>query len=1288
MRLLPSHVVLLGAALCFTLSVNLSATVYRVGPGQALESIGDVPWEVIAAGDLVEIYWRSTPYRDKFIIAGQGSAAAPIVVRGIPNPAGELPVLDGWGATTRTALNYGGEARGIIKIGYSCIPARVPPCAWFESKGNNCVTSFPCPGAGDNTTYDGDPSYITIEGLHLLHFRPGENPNEHDFINDGGDVEWYDFNLQQIVPVKYQVNAAGIFIESGRNITIRNCIFEDGGNGIFSDEFTHDLLIEGCRFTGNGTVGSDRQHNAYTEAHGVTYQYNWMGSLRDGAAGNNLKDRSSDTVIRYNWIEGGGRQIDLVDTGSQDVFNDAGYQNTYVYGNVLIETHDEGNRQIVHFGGDQPDVSLYRKGNLYFHHNTVLSYRTSVTSLFRLHNHGQVYCRNNIIYLAVNTATSALSIMDIDEDPVLNIEFSRNWVNQGVVVQHQFGTVSDLIQTKDPGFGDLVGGDLTLRGDSVCRDVSFALVGNGASHPALCEYQLHQYGSARRASGTSDLGAFEYQLPAAIAGSANDTIRTDEDVAFVGFAANGVLVNDFLPRKKGVVPIVLTEPQKGHVRMQSDGGLTYTPDADANGSDSFTYALVELPPQIISAIATYGDAYDLAYSAGDRVKIVFDTPTDWAGGSGLHGKSTVDSLFQIRGAAGLEVIGADYQGCWKSNTCYEITVQDITGADAIAPGASYVRPVGALPIRSASGLSDPAFQDSPVLSGMFELAPIQWTSLVNAAAEPDGTLSETSDSASGWVGGGVSVQSVSEGNGIATYVVHEPARWVAIGWGDGNPGISHLEMDFCLKIHSQNALAVYEFGQIVKVPGNPLVIVKPGDQLAVELRDGAVLYWYNGTVHHTSTRTTADSVFPLYVDVSLGALAKAIRAWVGLPATEVEPAASAYIAQAAERIADSATVSVQIAPVPDLPALERVATTASEVSSVPNVATALAAPLHWHVYDPDGRITGWYASLANGQPPVDSGLWLPNPPDSQTVPAVGESRVYAWIRYEDDNGEVVTAATNEVFTVDAGLEIGRLLVDDQVVALFGYHPTASASLEANDSTASGPIGAVFVVGTTMLTGDFQAASAAVGRWRVETLDPVTTRIGWELSELLDGRKWYLQPLADGVPSGPAIDMLSTTEYLAPGWSEFELCHADSSTQSVTLPAGWQTFGAALLTTQLSEEILAGAGAGLDTVFSYRRGRYRKVSELVPGRGYWAFLDSPATIAITGVPASGLIPLRSGWNMISPGSATLQPSGLEVWRYDAALEGMIPVAAHELLQPSQAYWVFSKRAETLRFGSLD
>src|SRR4029079_19221338 len=153
----------------------------------------------------------------------------------------------------------------------------------------------------------------------------------------------------------------------------------DCGNGFFCASQTSDLLVEGCRIDDNGNSGSIFEHNNYTEALGITFQYNWFGHLKSGAGGNNLKDRSAGCVVRYNWIEGGNRQLDLVESDYPELTGDPRYHETFVYGNVLLETGDDGNSQVVHYGGDGGATETYRKGTLHLYANTVVSLRTGNT---------------------------------------------------------------------------------------------------------------------------------------------------------------------------------------------------------------------------------------------------------------------------------------------------------------------------------------------------------------------------------------------------------------------------------------------------------------------------------------------------------------------------------------------------------------------------------------------------------------------------------------------------------------------------------------------------------------------------------------------------------------------------------------------------------------------------------------------------------------------------------------------------------------------------------------------
>ncbi len=446
------------------LALSAHATIYEVGPVHPFRNIGDVPWESIQAGDTVLIHWRAEPYREKWVIGRAGTANNPITVRGVPDGDGSLPVIDGRDATTRPMLNYWNEDRGVIKIG------------------------------GANTPADTLPRYIVIENLDIRSGRP-----PYTFTGRSGLTE-------------YRQNSAAIYLEKGEHITIRNCILRDSGNGFFSAHESSDVLIEGCYIYNNGTEGSYSEHNNYTESNGIIFQYNHFGFLRPGCDGNNLKDRSAGTVIRYNWIEGGNRQLDLVDSDHEHLNTDPTYRSTYVYGNILLEPSGDGNSQICHYGGDTGHQDWYRKGTLYFYNNTVISTRTDNTTLFRLStNDESCDLRNNLIYTTASGNRLALTNS-------AGMHYLRNnWLKAGWGQSHEavVGRISDLggNQTgQDPGFHDFAYQQFWLQPGSPCIDAGTALAPMAEAYPVQKQYRIHRQWQTRPLEGSIDIGAYEYAL--------------------------------------------------------------------------------------------------------------------------------------------------------------------------------------------------------------------------------------------------------------------------------------------------------------------------------------------------------------------------------------------------------------------------------------------------------------------------------------------------------------------------------------------------------------------------------------------------------------------------------------------------------------------------------------------------------------------------------------------------------------------------------------------------------
>ena len=436
-------------------------TVYDVGDGEAYLSPGEIPWESLSAGTLVRIHWRSTPYRDKWAIRAAGTQTEPIVVLGVPNTDGSLPIIEGNNAITRTQLSsfYYNENRSIIKI--------------------------------DNPNSSA-ASHIYIENLEIR----GAHPNN-SFIDDTGNT------------VNYSSNAASIHISAANDVTIRKCILHDSGNGIFSGYLSSNVNIISNYIYGNGISGSSGGHNSYTESLGIIFEYNRYGPLRTGANGNNIKDRSAGTIIRYNWIESGSRQIDLVEPENHpSLYNDPNYHTTYVYGNIIIEPANSTNGNIVHYGGDSGITTTYRKGTLYLYNNTIVSLRTDETRLLGLSSNDETAdVRNNIIY-TINGSNLAIA------SGKGMIWLQNNWLPSGwryLSDTSDIGVITNNGNTEgiSPGFEDISLENFSLINTSTAINAAGELHSATILHPVNHEYAKHRDSNIRHNDGNLDIGAFE-----------------------------------------------------------------------------------------------------------------------------------------------------------------------------------------------------------------------------------------------------------------------------------------------------------------------------------------------------------------------------------------------------------------------------------------------------------------------------------------------------------------------------------------------------------------------------------------------------------------------------------------------------------------------------------------------------------------------------------------------------------------------------------------------------------
>ncbi len=351
----------------------------QVGPGTGqLPNLAAVDWNNLQAGDTVRIFWRAQPYAEKFLLKGSGTAAQPIRVCGVRDPAtGQLPTITGVNAVSRPDLDF---------------PPPSPQWGTLEDTGVVVIW---------NQDYNLEPSHIAIEGLRIL-------GGQQDVPGQPGTPNYYQSTLYG--QRRYDDGAACIRVQDGDDIVIRGNELFECAMGVFtlSRDFNRAslierLLIEGNYFHDNGLIGSDTKHDLYVQVVEPVYQYNFFGRNKAGALGSNLKDRSVGSIIRYNWFETAYRIMDLVEpedyfcyvfesylVGSQYCdhlrpggapdpatlafvrANEAKFQHAYVYGNLIDYRRSiTGVSALVHYGADNVP-EMMRQGTLHFFHNTVM----------------------------------------------------------------------------------------------------------------------------------------------------------------------------------------------------------------------------------------------------------------------------------------------------------------------------------------------------------------------------------------------------------------------------------------------------------------------------------------------------------------------------------------------------------------------------------------------------------------------------------------------------------------------------------------------------------------------------------------------------------------------------------------------------------------------------------------------------------------------------------------------------------------------------------------------------
>ncbi len=431
-------------------------TIYDIGPDQEYASPCDIPWVELQAGTMVRIHWQDEPYRCKWAITTEAYENHPLVIMGIPDDKDRLPVISGEDATTPEDVSLFQEDRWVIKVGGEEI--------------------------------EDVATWIYLQDFEVTAARPS-----YAFTDDAGETQSYDSS------------AAAIRIDQGSEIHLHGMDLNDANNGLTISSGASDVLVSGSWIHENGSQTSGTTYNTYSEAINVTYEYNRLGPI-DGAIGHNLMDRSAGLVVRYNWFDGGDRQIELSGSSERHITGDEGYQEAFVYGNVLVEPDEGGSNIIVHYGGMDKTTKDYRPGTLWFFNNTVLSERSDKTILFLLpSDEQQADARNNVFH----TTAGEENLLAMSGAGSLTM--ADNWLTEGWMEISSGDT--DLVDDQDsssgedPGFEDMDNHDLRLLDDSPCQGTAGESAAGTNDHPVEFQYEKHQNRDPRNT--TDDLGALE-----------------------------------------------------------------------------------------------------------------------------------------------------------------------------------------------------------------------------------------------------------------------------------------------------------------------------------------------------------------------------------------------------------------------------------------------------------------------------------------------------------------------------------------------------------------------------------------------------------------------------------------------------------------------------------------------------------------------------------------------------------------------------------------------------------
>jgi VCBS repeat-containing protein len=126
--------------------------------------------------------------------------------------------------------------------------------------------------------------------------------------------------------------------------------------------------------------------------------------------------------------------------------------------------------------------------------------------------------------------------------------------------------------------------------------------------------------------------------------AANDSFPVGEDTTLTIGAASGLLMNDADLDGDTLTPTVTLQPLHGTLVLNGDGSFTYTPEANYNGLDGFSYLVSDGTDtsDVASATIVVSPANDLPVGVNDEYTTEEDTPLEIAAPGVLVNDTDVD----------------------------------------------------------------------------------------------------------------------------------------------------------------------------------------------------------------------------------------------------------------------------------------------------------------------------------------------------------------------------------------------------------------------------------------------------------------------------------------------------------------------------------------------------------------------------------------------------------------------------------------------------------------------